>query len=200
MASNSPPRSSPQPPAPPTSESAYQDLRHLIPSLASELDSLRTALREHNLWIQRYGHSSSNAPNISSTSAPPAPEPAAPPPPSTNTNPTTELPAYSAPDVPPYTSGPSSTTSEVQERRDQITEWLREGEDVLREYSARFAQLGEELGMPFDDVLGTWTESSVDNALPDYEPIEEREELMVGGVGEVPPPYQGVAPIGSKGR
>lgn len=71
---------------------------------------------------------------------------------------------------------------------------------MLREYSARFAQLGEELGMPFDDVLGTWTESSVDNALPDYEPIEEREELMVGGVGEVPPPYQGVAPIGSKGR
>jgi hypothetical protein len=38
-----------------TSESAYDDLRRLIPSLAHELDSLRTSLREHNVWIQRYG-------------------------------------------------------------------------------------------------------------------------------------------------
>lgn len=67
---------------------------------------------------------------------------------------------------------------------------------MLREYSARFAQVGRELGMPFDDVLGTWIEGDPthgggDNALPDYEVIERREELMVGGVGEVPPPYVG---------
>lgn len=79
------------------------------------------------------------------------------------------------------------------ERRDQITEWLREGEDVLREYSARFAQVGRELGMPYDDVLGTWIEGegSTDNALPGYEAVETNEDLMVGGVGEVPPPYVG---------
>jgi len=85
----------------------------------------------------------------------------------------------------------------VIERRDQITEWLREGEDVLREYSARFAQVGRELGMPFDDVLGTWIEGQgdADNALPDYEVVEHREELMVGGVGEVPPPYVGAREV-----
>jgi len=174
-----------------TSESAYQDLRHLIPSLASELDSLRTSLREHNLWIQRYGHAQS-----SSSNSAPIPDPVPSEPPST----ASDLPAYSAPDVPPYTPGPQSTTEEVQARRDQITEWLREGEDVLREYSARFAQLGEELNMPFDDVLGTWTESNVDNALPDYEQVEDREELMVGGVGEVPPPYISDPPVGKGGN
>lgn len=81
----------------------------------------------------------------------------------------------------------------MAERRDQTAEWLREGEDVLREYSARFAQLGTELQRPFEDVLGTWESSHPDNALPDYERVEEREELMVGGVGEVPPPYVGGA-------
>lgn len=43
--------------------------------------------------------------------------------------------------------------------------------------------------MPYEDVLGTWTESNPDNALPGYNQVEERAELMVGGVGEVPPPY-----------
>lgn len=64
---------------------------------------------------------------------------------------------------------------------------------MLREYSARFEQVGRELGMPFDDVLGTWIEGQgdADNALPDYVVVEQREELMVGGVGEVPPPYVG---------
>lgn len=176
---------------PPSSESAYHDLRRLIPSLASELDGLRTSLREHNRWLQRYGHIAQlSAPASSSSSS------SAPPPDSTpiaTSSSTAELPAYSAPDVPPYTPGPQSTTSEVMERRDQITEWLREGEDVLREYSARFAQVGRELGMPYDDVLGTWIEGegSTDNALPGYEAVETNEDLMVGGVGEVPPPYVG---------
>ncbi len=79
---------------------------------------------------------------------------------------------------------------EVAQRRDQLTEWLKEGEDVLREYSARFAQLATELELPAEDLLGTWHEAAPDNALPDYEMVEEREELMVGGVGEVPPPYR----------
>lgn len=95
----------------------------------------------------------------------------------------------------------TSTVQEVQERRDQLVEWLSEGEDVLREYSARFAQLGRELDLPPEDLLGTWNEASADNALPDYEVIETREELMVGGVGEVPPPYvRGAALGGSKGQ
>ncbi|KAK8070449.1 hypothetical protein PG997_010652 [Apiospora hydei] len=172
------------------SRSAYQDLRRLIPSLASELDQLRAALREHNLWLQRYGH----------TSRTPADPYASADQPSGSTATTAadhELPAYSASDVPPYTGGPNSVTAygststreEVQQRRDQLTEWLGEGEDVLREYSARFAQLTEELRMPPEDLLGTWNEASPDNALPDYAQVETREELMVGGVGEVPPPY-----------
>ncbi|KAK7973411.1 hypothetical protein PG996_007638 [Apiospora saccharicola] len=171
------------------SRSAYSDLRRLIPSLASELDQLRAALREHNLWLQRYGH-------MSQTPADPyGPPPDQPQQPTTTQDP--ELPAYSASDVPPYTGGPNSVTAygststreEVSQRRDQLTEWLGEGEDVLREYSARFAQLTEELRMPPEDLLGTWNEASPDNALPDYAQVETREELMVGGVGEVPPPY-----------
>jgi hypothetical protein len=86
-------------------------------------------------------------------------------------------------------SASTSTREEVQQRRDQLTEWLAEGEDTLREYSARFAQLVQELGMPPEDLLGTWNEANPDNALPDYERIETNEDLMVGGVGEVPPPY-----------
>jgi len=45
--------------------------------------------------------------------------------------------------------------------------------------------------MPFDDVLGTWIEGQgdADNALPDYEVVERREELMVGRCGRGPPPY-----------
>ncbi|KAK8103182.1 hypothetical protein PG984_016328 [Apiospora sp. TS-2023a] len=170
------------------SRSAYSDLRRLIPSLASELDQLRAALREHNLWLQRYGH-------MSQTPADPYGPPPDQPQQTTTTDP--ELPAYSASDVPPYTGGPNSVTAygststreEVSQRRDQLTEWLGEGEDVLREYSARFAQLTEELRMPPEDLLGTWNEASPDNALPDYAQVETREELMVGGVGEVPPPY-----------
>ncbi|KAK6857027.1 hypothetical protein PG995_007214 [Apiospora arundinis] len=172
------------------SRSAYNDLRRLIPSLASELDQLRTALREHNLWLQRYGHMS-QTPADPYGPPPPADQPQQPP---AAADP--ELPAYSASDVPPYTGGPNSVTAgststreEVQQRRDQLTEWLAEGEDVLREYSARFAQLTEELRMPPEDLLGTWNEASPDNALPDYAQVETREELMVGGVGEVPPPY-----------
>lgn len=163
-------------------ESAYHDLRRLIPSLASELDSLRTSLREHNLWLLRYGHSSSAddtpLPTTSDLTEP-------------------KLPSYTPSNVPPYsadlTSVRPSTREDVQQRRDQIVEWLHEGESVLREYSGRFEQLGAELHMPFEDVLGTWAESDVDNALPDYEQVEEREELMVAGVGEVPPPYVGGA-------
>ncbi|KAK6062756.1 thioesterase superfamily protein [Seiridium cupressi] len=166
------------------SQSAYNDLRRLIPALALELDHLRAALREHNLWLQRYGHAARSE-------ADPYAPPAAP---ETSGGNDPELPAYSASDVPPYTGGPNSvsastsTREEVQQRRDQLTEWLGEGEDTLREYSARFAQLVEELGMPPEDVLGTWNEANPDNALPDYERIETNEELMVGGVGEVPPP------------
>lgn len=62
---------------------------------------------------------------------------------------------------------------------------------MLREYSARYAQLAQELGMPQEDLLGTWHEAHPDNALPGYQMVEEREEYMVGGVGEVPPPYLG---------
>lgn len=175
---------------PPSPESAYHDLRRLIPSLASELDILRTSLREHNRWIQRYGHTASSSSGPSLTAPPPDPTPTTP----ATSSSSAELPAYSAPDVPPYTPGPQSTTQQVIEQRDQLTEYLREGEDVLREYSARFAQVGRELGMPYDDVLGTWIEGQGqegDNALPDYTAVESREELMVGGVGEVPPPYVG---------
>lgn len=181
--------------------SAYNDLRRLIPQLAAELDQLRAALREHNLWLQRYGHSATT----SSTADPYTQHPPPPPPPadedaSAQAPPPAadpELPAYSASDVPPYTGGPNSVSSgststreEVAARRDTLTEWLREGEDTLREYSARFAQLGLELGVsPPEDILGTWNEASPDNALPDYARVETREELLVGGVGEVPPPY-----------
>lgn len=175
------------------SRSAYNDLRRLIPSLASELDQLRAALREHNLWLQRYGHTSQTP---ADPYGPPPDQQQQPQQPATTTT-DPELPAYSASDVPPYTGGPNSVTAygststreEVQQRRDQLTDWLGEGEDVLREYSARFAQLTEELHMPPEDLLGTWNEASPDNALPDYAQVETREELMVGGVGEVPPPY-----------
>ncbi|KKY35086.1 hypothetical protein UCDDA912_g04944 [Diaporthe ampelina] len=228
------------------SQSAYNDLKRLIPSLAAELELLRTSLREHSLWLLRYGHtnslpgastaspsgqtttstvqpptvhpdqdryieprpippppgpqqpaqppSSSSSASASSSSQQrqqPPPQPQPQPPPTGDQEP--ELPGYSASDVPPYTGGFStvsaSTREEVRQRRDQLTEWLREGEDVLREYSARFAQLAEELGQPVEDPLGTWHNANPDNALPDYQQVEEREELMVGGVGEVPPPY-----------
>lgn len=218
-------------------QSAYNDLRRLIPSLAAELELLRTSLREHSLWLLRYGHTNSlpaastshgqHPPGSSGSTTgqppradpgqssagsqegyieprtlPPAPgpsshpsQPSVPPAPtpSSTSSDRDELPGYTASDVPPYTGGFStvsaSTREEVCQRRDQLAEWLREGEDVLREYSARFAQLAEELGRPQEDLLGTWRDANPDNALPDYRVIEEREELMVGGVGEVPPPY-----------
>lgn len=198
-------------------QSAYDDLKRLIPSLAAELELLRTSLREHSLWLLRYGHGgSAPASGDAGTNAasatpqagqPPAadshartsssqqshalPAPTGPPPAFSEPEP----PAYTASDVPPYTGGFStvsaSTREEVAERRDQLTEWLREGEDVLREYSARYAQLAEELSLPQEDLLGTWHEAHPDNALPGYQQIERNEELMVGGVGEVPPPYLG---------
>jgi hypothetical protein len=197
MAPDRPASSAPEPDAPAaadasssssTSEyrSAYNDLRRLIPALALELDHLRAALREHNLWLQRYGHSATSNSASDPYGQQPPPDAAAGDP---------ELPAYSASDVPPYTGGPNSvsastsTREEVQRRRDELIEWLGEGEDTLREYSARFAQLGRELDLPPEDILGTWNEASPDNALPDYEQVETNEELMVGGVGEVPPPY-----------
>lgn len=222
-------------------QSAYNDLKRLIPSLAAELELLRTSLREHSLWLLRYGHGQSDGPPpadssssdagagaasgpagnkqqssqnpsnkqgpasqprssqppgpsaASSSSAAPAPggPPTEDPPPAFAE---AEPPAYTASDVPPYTGGFStvsaSTREEVRERRDQLLEWLREGEDVLREYSARHAQLAAELGLPDDeDLLGTWHEAHPDNALPGYQQIEPDEGLMVGGVGEVPPPY-----------
>jgi hypothetical protein len=196
--------------------SAYNDLRRLIPQLAAELDQLRAALREHNLWLQRYGHSATATGSGDPYAQPPPPEdldPSTPQPPGPGAASSggtaaaaagsapppadPELPAYSEPDVPPYTGGPNSVTTgststreEVAERRDTLTEWLREGEDTLREYSARFAQLGDDLGVnPPEDILGTWNEASPDNALPDYARVETREELLVGGIGEVPPPY-----------
>ncbi|ROV94815.1 hypothetical protein VPNG_09302 [Cytospora leucostoma] len=222
------------------SQSAYNDLRRLIPSLASELELLRTALREHSLWLLRYGHGNSQPaastahgagevpqpsgspgttagqppsadhsqppavthevyiePRVVPPSQPSIPAASLPPPPSTTAQTPSassdSLPDYTTSDVPAYTGGFStvsaSTREEVSQRRDQLAEWLREGEDVLREYSARFAQLAEELGLPQEDLLGTWRDANPDNALPDYQMIEEREELMVGGVGEVPPPY-----------
>ncbi|KAF3769777.1 hypothetical protein M406DRAFT_348874 [Cryphonectria parasitica EP155] len=234
-------------------QSAYNDLKRLIPSLAAELELLRTSLREHSLWLLRYGHgtsvpgnppdgrrgvapspqpqgsgrnmvttasqdeagaaasheqspttgpSSSSPGGAASSQPPPSSAPSEPPPAFSESEP----PAYSASDVPPYTGGFStvsaSTREEVQARRDQLTEWLREGEDVLREYSARYAQLAEELGLPQEDLLGTWHEAHPDNALPGYQQVERNEELMVGGVGEVPPPYLGGRPqgIGSRGR
>ncbi|PSR83565.1 hypothetical protein BD289DRAFT_280221 [Coniella lustricola] len=212
-------------------QTAYDDLKRLIPSLAAELELLRTSLREHSLWLLRYGHggatSSSesqreaaqaqpptlNATSTNTTTAPSASTaqsappslhiagPNDPPPAFSEPDP----PAYTASDVPPYTGGFStvsaSTREEVQARRDQLTEWLREGEDVLREYSARYAQLAAELGLPQEDLLGTWHEAHPDNALPGYQQIERNEELMVGGVGEVPPPYLGGRPqsLGARG-
>lgn len=223
-------------------QSAFNDLKRLIPSLAAELELLRTSLREHSLWLLRYGHGHSDGPppgvsssseagagaasetagqqqqpppsskgpshalgpasqprssqppgpsSSSSSSALPAPGPPTEPPPAFTE---AEPPAYTASDVPPYTGGFStvsaSTREEVAARRDQLLEWLREGEDVLREYSARHAQLAAALGLPDDeDLLGTWHEAHPDNALPGYRQIEPDEGLMVGGVGEVPPPY-----------
>ncbi|KAI3400629.1 hypothetical protein diail_2341 [Diaporthe ilicicola] len=248
------------------SQSAYNDLKRLIPSLAAELELLRTSLREHSLWLLRYGHTNSlpgssaagpsgqaptstvqpptvhpdqdryieprpippppPGPQQQQPAAQPPPPPSSqqqqhqqppfplPPPPPPPAPPSAggggggdqqepELPGYSASDVPPYTGGFStvsaSTREEVRQRRDQLTEWLREGEDVLREYSARFAQLAEELGQPVEDPLGTWHNANPDNALPDYQVVEEREELMVGGVGEVPPPYLSERPTTQKG-
>ncbi|POS70824.1 hypothetical protein DHEL01_v210783 [Diaporthe helianthi] len=245
MASNEPTRTPPVEASSSDSESqsAYNDLKRLIPSLAAELELLRTSLREHSLWLLRYGHTNSlpgaaragpSGQATTSTVQPPSVHPdqdryieprpippppgqsssslasssssaaaattasqqQPPPPPTGDQEP--ELPGYSASDVPPYTGGFStvsaSTREEVRQRRDQLTEWLREGEDVLREYSARFAQLAEELGQPVEDPLGTWHNANPDNALPDYQQVEEREELMVGGVGEVPPPYLGERP------
>lgn len=187
MASNAPGPSAPAASSSSTleSQSAYNDLRRLIPQLALELDHLRAALREHNLWLLRYGHAARSEADPYAPAA------------GSETSGTNDLepPAYSASDVPPYTGGPNSvsastsTREEVQQRRDQLTEWLKEGEDTLREYSGRFAQLGQELELPPEDILGTWNEANPDNALPDYERIETNEELMVGGVGEVPPPY-----------
>lgn len=200
-------------------QSAYNDLKRLIPSLAAELELLRTSLREHSLWLLRYGHGGGPEATPSSAEAGaapptagqpstiptpgqgagavPSPAPADPPPAFSEAEP----PAYTASDVPPYTGGFStvsaSTREEVQARRDQLTEWLREGEDVLREYSARYAQLAEELRLPTEDLLGTWHEAHPDNALPGYQQIERNEELMVGGVGEVPPPYLRGRPQGS---
>ncbi|KAK7703854.1 hypothetical protein SLS64_008799 [Diaporthe eres] len=228
------------------SQSAYNDLKRLIPSLAAELELLRTSLREHSLWLLRYGHTNSlpgtsaagpSGQATTSTVQPPTvhpdqdryiePRPIPPPPgpqqqpaqPSSSSSSSSqqhppppppagdqepELPGYSASDVPPYTGGFStvsaSTREEVRQRRDQLTEWLREGEDVLREYSARFAQLAEELGQPVEDPLGTWHNANPDNALPDYQQVEEREELMVGGVGEVPPPYLSDRPTPKGGQ
>ncbi|ETS88095.1 hypothetical protein PFICI_01923 [Pestalotiopsis fici W106-1] len=175
--------------------SAYNDLRRLIPALALELDHLRAALREHNLWLQRYGHAATSNSATDPYGPPPSTAEASSGSNTTNNAGDPELPAYSASDVPPYTGGPNSvsastsTREEVQRRRDELIEWLGEGEDTLREYSARFAQLGRELNLPPEDILGTWNEASPDNALPDYEQVETNEELMVGGVGEVPPPY-----------
>lgn len=211
-------------------QSAYNDLKRLIPSLAAELELLRTSLREHSLWLLRYGHGGSAPATVdartNAASAPPPqqggqqqqppaadsheqtsssqshspPAPTGPPPAFSESEP----PAYTASDVPPYTGGFStvsaSTREEVAERRDQLTEWLREGEDVLREYSARYAQLAEELDLPQEDLLGTWHEAHPDNALPGYQQIERNEELMVGGVGEVPPPYLGGRPQVSGSR
>lgn len=226
-------------------QTAFDDLKRLIPSLAAELELLRTSLREHSLWLLRYGHgggpdaaaastpsdvdaATANAPTTTTNAppttsppggaaaqTPPQPQPSGPPssssppsapsssaplpaPPATGEPPpafteANEPPAYTASDVPPYTGGFStvsaSTREEVRERRDQLTEWLREGEDVLREYSARHAQLAQQLGRPPEDLLGTWHEAHPDNALPGYQQVERDEALMVGGVGEVPPPY-----------
>jgi hypothetical protein len=53
-----------------TPESAYNDLRRLIPSLAQELESLRTSLREHNVWIQRYGSNTAASDPLPSVTRP----------------------------------------------------------------------------------------------------------------------------------
>ena len=102
------------------------------------------------------------------------------------------LPSYGnrSPSPPPFTN-PPPTLTQMQNQRDQTIEWLREGEDVLREYSATFAQLSTVLDRPYEDVLHTWRESDVDNALPDYTQIENNVDLMVGGVRELPPDYIG---------
>lgn len=277
-------------------EEAYNSLRRLIPQLAEELDGLRASLREHNVWLQRYGSAPSAPHHVFTSTSPYNPSVAtavnsSPPsvfissdnergepssissiksPPnylasstsnslsqaSTNTNlqrplsnpryspdlsptipaelstasaqssrrtnasaiiastthrpvtvstlgqhgiaVTTETdgpPSYGNTSPPPPPFLPPPNREEMMDRRDQTAEWLREGEDVLREYSARFAQLGTLLRRPFEDVLGSWQGSHPDNALPDYERVEEREDLMIGGVGEVPPPYVGVAVV-----
>ncbi|CAK7229607.1 hypothetical protein SBRCBS47491_007306 [Sporothrix bragantina] len=242
-------------------ETAYNDLRRLTPSLAAELDHLRASLREHNLWLQRYGSSSGSndsgqgsssashndddealasvpaglptlttrpteppailqpdnslSPPIAnptsptsspsttagppptdppphSSTAPPHPPPASGDAPSYASSVDNSLPPYASADVPQYASAVrDDVIRDVRERRNQLMEWLKEGEDVLREYSARLAQLAAELNLPVEDgdVLGTWNEAAPDNALPSYTMIEGREELMVGGVGEVPPTY-----------
>ncbi|ERT03324.1 hypothetical protein HMPREF1624_01635 [Sporothrix schenckii ATCC 58251] len=261
-------------------ETAYNDLKRLTPSLAAELDHLRASLREHNLWLQRYGQgqgqsddealaavpaglptlttsrpaepaSETVAPQTTSapapardrtTSPPPAftPTPPAGPtstsastststpsstpvaqqPPSTSRpQPSPTAPATPAsPDIPSYSSAVDNTLppyaasevplyssavrDDVQQRRDQLMEYLREGEEVLRDYSARLADLARELGRPAEDAdaLGTWNEAAPDNALPSYTMIEGREELMVGGVGEVPPTYARGSAVEAAGR
>lgn len=247
-----------------SSRTAYDDLKRLTPSLAAELDHLRASLREHNLWLQRYGQGQGQSDDEAlaavpaglptlTTSGPARPaessEVAAPPPPDrtttaspppaftstptsaqpsqtsstqptstptpaqASTSPTTPdipsyasivdntLPPYAASEVPLYSS---AVRDDVMQRRDQLMEYLREGEEVLRDYSARLADLARELGLPAEDadLLGTWNEAAPDNALPSYTQIEGREELMVGGVGEVPPTYargSAVETVGERG-
>ncbi|KAL1897958.1 hypothetical protein Sste5346_003810 [Sporothrix stenoceras] len=249
-----------------SSRTAYDDLKRLTPSLAAELDHLRASLREHNLWLQRYGQGQGQSDDEALAAVPaglptlttgppaetsataqetaPAPPPpartttASPPPAFTSTptsaqpsqptstqptststpaqpsaSPTTPdipsyasivdntLPPYAASEVPLYSS---AVRDDVMQRRDQLMEYLREGEEVLRDYSARLADLARELGLPAEDadLLGTWNEAAPDNALPSYTQIEGREELMVGGVGEVPPTYargSAVETVGERG-
>lgn len=248
-------------------QTAYNDLKRLTPSLAAELDHLRASLREHNLWLQRYGQGQGQSddealaavpaglPTLTTrppaessseteptpertttaspppaftpsanppTSGPPAPtartsQASAPPPQQSQPPSTTDttaspdvpsyasivdntLPPYAASEVPLYSS---AVRDDVMQRRDQLIEWLREGEEVLRDYSSRLANLAVKLNLPAEDAdaLGTWNEAEPDNALPSYTMIEGREELMVGGVGEVPPTYaRGSAVDGTRQR
>ena len=248
------------------SHEAYNDLKRLTPSLAAELDHLRASLREHNLWLQRYGqgqgHSddealaavpaglptlttrppsgsssetestperttavspppastaSANAPTsvpapsglpptVSTAAQPAQPPQSQQPPPTTDTTASPDVPSYASivdNTLPPYAASEvplysSAVRDDVMQRRDQLMEWLREGEEVLRDYSSRLANLARELGLPAEDAdaLGTWNEAAPDNALPSYTMIEGREELMVGGVGEVPPTYARGSAVG----
>ncbi|OAA65306.1 hypothetical protein SPI_02093 [Niveomyces insectorum RCEF 264] len=96
-----------------SSQTAYDDLKRLTPSLAAEVDHLRASLREHNVWLQRYGQDDHDAAPPTVPTAPQATPPATRPltvaQPGEAPPPSQQPPAQSQSPPPPFsTPGPQS--------------------------------------------------------------------------------------------